>query len=449
MTRHSLAFLAAFVLCSPAYAGTGTITVLDSTGTTRTYDVVTDGSGNFVSKFVACDVTAAANCAAVKAASTAAGATDPALVVAISPNNSAAVTNAGTFAVQATLQASGTTAIGKVDPNTIATWGLMSGTTPGTAPTNTLIAGAIYNSSAPTATTGQTLPLQTDASGNLLVNIKAGAGSGGTALADGATFTIGTTSETPAACTYVSGGITVTSGKSSVLSCTAAASLNVNVTNTNANGQATMANSSPVVIASNQSTLPANTAQVNGVTTLTGTGAVGTGAQRVAVGTDTATIAGSAPGTAGTASSNVVTVQGVASMTPLAVSYGGTALVADPCQSNTKLNATVSQTSSGTLITGTSGKKNYICSFSALTSAAAEISLVEYSGTCTGGTAYATLGSTTAASGLPLGANGGVTYGSGGATVVSGAGNTNTGYNVCLLQAGSATVVAQATYVQQ
>src|SRR5208282_4945061 len=61
-----------------------------------------------------------------------------------------------------------------------------------------------------------------------------------------------------------------------------------------------------------------NTAQVNGVTTLTGTGAVGTGAQRVAVGTDTATIAGSAPGTAGTPSANVVTVQGPTS--------GGTAL---------------------------------------------------------------------------------------------------------------------------
>jgi hypothetical protein len=38
-----------------------------------------------------------------------------------------------------------------------------------------------------------------------------------------------------------------------------------------------------------------NTAQVNGVTSLTGTGAVGTGSPRVAVGTDTATIAGSAP----------------------------------------------------------------------------------------------------------------------------------------------------------
>jgi hypothetical protein len=87
-------------------------------------------------------------------------------------------------------------------------------------------------------------------------------------------------------------------------------------------GQTTMSASMPVAIASNQSTLPSNTAQVNGVTTLTGTGAVGTGAQRIAVGTDTATIAGSAPGTAGSASSNVLTVQGIASMTALLVNPG-------------------------------------------------------------------------------------------------------------------------------
>lgn len=75
---------------------------------------------------------------------------------------------------------------------------------------------------------------------------------------------------------------------------TASNELLVNVNNTNANGQATMANSSPVVIASNQSNIPINTAQINGVTVLTGTGATGTGAQRVTVSTDQATNAGAA-----------------------------------------------------------------------------------------------------------------------------------------------------------
>jgi len=65
-----------------------------------------------------------------------------------------------------------------------------------------------------------------------------------------------------------------------------------------------------------------NLAQVNAVTVLTGAGAVGTGTQRIAVGQDTTTIAGSAPGTAGTASANVVSVQGIAAMTPLLTNPG-------------------------------------------------------------------------------------------------------------------------------
>lgn len=76
------------------------------------------------------------------------------------------------------------------------------------------------------------------------------------------------------------------------------------------------------------SVVQSNTKQVNGVTTLAGAGAVGTGSQRVAVGQDATTIAGSAPGTAGTASPNVVTVQGAAAMTPIlaTVSDGAGAL---------------------------------------------------------------------------------------------------------------------------
>ena len=57
----------------------------------------------------------------------------------------------------------------------------MVGTTPGAAPANTQIVGAIYNSSAPTPTTGQTLPFQLDSSGRLIVNV--GAGSSGNAAA--------------------------------------------------------------------------------------------------------------------------------------------------------------------------------------------------------------------------------------------------------------------------
>jgi hypothetical protein len=48
----------------------------------------------------------------------------------------------------------------------------MVGTVPGAAPVYTDVAGGIYNSAAPAPTTGQTLPLQLDASGNLSVSFR-------------------------------------------------------------------------------------------------------------------------------------------------------------------------------------------------------------------------------------------------------------------------------------
>lgn len=79
----------AFIIVAiPAALGSfGTITVKDAGGTTRTYDVILDGSGNFVGMFGVCDGTAAAQCAAVKAASTAPATTDPALVVSSADGN--------------------------------------------------------------------------------------------------------------------------------------------------------------------------------------------------------------------------------------------------------------------------------------------------------------------------------------------------------------------------
>lgn len=92
--------------------------------------------------------------------------------------------------------------------------------------------------------------------------------------------------------------------------------------------------------------LSINTAQVNGVATSTGAGAVGTGSQRVTVGHDTTTIAGSSPGTAGTASANVVTVQGIASMTKLLVTP-------DALPANQSVN--VAQVAGATTATAASG----------------------------------------------------------------------------------------------
>jgi hypothetical protein len=55
-----------------------------------------------------------------------------------------------------------------------------------TATGNPLQIGGIYNSSAPTVASGQIAPLQVDASGNLCINIKAGAAAGGTSGTVGA-----------------------------------------------------------------------------------------------------------------------------------------------------------------------------------------------------------------------------------------------------------------------
>jgi hypothetical protein len=72
-----------------------------------------------------------------------------------------------------------------------------------------------------------------------------------------------------------------------------------------------------------------NLTQIGGATASVGAGAVGTGTLRVAVGQDTTTIAGSAPGTAGTPSTQVLSVQGVASGTPQPMSLNTTPTVAN------------------------------------------------------------------------------------------------------------------------
>jgi hypothetical protein len=88
MISRLLTFLFALLLTTAnSWAGSGTITVKDASGVTQTFVVTTNGGGDYVNQHTICDGTAAAQCAAVKAASTAAAATDPALVVAVSPNN--------------------------------------------------------------------------------------------------------------------------------------------------------------------------------------------------------------------------------------------------------------------------------------------------------------------------------------------------------------------------
>lgn len=119
----------------------------------------------------------------------------------------------------------------------------------------------------------------------------------------------------------------------------------------------------------------------------------------------------------------------------------------DPCSQAVKTNKPISQTTNTNLITGTSGKKIYVCSVSLIVGGAENVSFVEGTtgGTCGTSTA-AVLGGTTAANGPNLAANGGLTLGNGLGTVMSTATNNN---DLCLFQSGSDRNAGNLTYVVQ
>lgn len=210
-------------------------------------------------------------------------------------------------------------------------------------------------------------------------------------------------------------------------------------------------------------------------------------------------------GTAGTASTDVISIQGIASMTPIATTLasttitgtvaatqsgtwtvqpgntanttawkvdgsavtqpvsgtvsitsnsavnvaqvGGTAVVADPCQAIAKTNVAISQATSTQIISGTSAKKTYICSiFLQLAATTENVSITAGTGSVCATGASAIIGSTTVASGLVIPASGGFTLGNGAATVASGTVNAD---NICIIQTGSVRISGVLTYVQQ
>lgn len=209
-------------------------------------------------------------------------ASDSTGVVSVDDNGAAlTVDNAGTFAVQATLAAETTKVIGTVNvaaAQTLATVTTVSAVTaitnalptgtnaigklaansgvdigdvdvtsviPGTGATNlgkaedaahtsgdTGVMGLAVRRDADTALVsadGDYAPLQVNAAGSLKVAITAGAGSGGTSIADGASFTRDTTSLTPVGGVVETSAPTLTAGDAVALSLTTAGALRVNV----------------------------------------------------------------------------------------------------------------------------------------------------------------------------------------------------------------------------
>jgi hypothetical protein len=113
--------------------------------------------------------------------------------------------------------------------------------------------------------------------------------------------------ESNAAVAARQGGGSTTSGGSSSITSPVDGSGNVKVNcetgcaGGNPNGQATMANSAPVTIASNQSNLPGNEAQINGVAPLMNNGVSGTGSQRVNLASDNSALGAWGHGATGSA----------------------------------------------------------------------------------------------------------------------------------------------------
>lgn len=97
--KFRLALLAS-LLATPAFAGSGTIAITPGSG--ATIATTTDGSSNNLSHGVECDAAAGANCETVKAASTPAALTDPALVVAPIGSGDIVITPSASFTGTAT-----------------------------------------------------------------------------------------------------------------------------------------------------------------------------------------------------------------------------------------------------------------------------------------------------------------------------------------------------------
>jgi len=272
MIRKFLASLFVFAIgITPAFADNYNATA----GSGLTFGAKNQ-AGTLYPYFVGCDATTAAQCWAVDASgrltvNVAAG-TNIIGKVGIDQTtpgttNLVAAGQNGTWNVNATLQATATTAIGKVDPNTLATWGLVGATTSGaTAATNALQAAGVYSSSAPTLTNGQAVALQLTSAGSLHTTVDNTNANGSATSANSSPVVIAS-DQAAVAVKAASGAIAsgaIASGALASGSISSGAAVSgafvAGAIADLAHGQATMANSVPVAIASNQSAVPVSAA---------------------------------------------------------------------------------------------------------------------------------------------------------------------------------------------
>lgn len=378
-------------------------------GAGTTFGSVTSGGVHYVQMFI-CDLTTPAQCGSVSAA----GAVKVDGSAVTQPVSGTVTANVGTgtrpISIASAQVASGAYASGSFSSGAFASGSYASGAfatgsmvdlltvigskAGGTAAASSMLAGCAYNTSAPTLTNGQQAAVQCDVNGNPKVS----------------------------------------------------------VVNTNANGQAVMASSSPVVIASNQSAVPVTMTS----TTITGTvAATQSGTWTVQPGNTANTTAWLVTGTGGTfpsTQSGTWTVQpgNTANTTPWLTrpSDGTRNAVVHPCEAAIQTYAPISITTATTtrIVAPSASNKTYICSLLLTSAAADNVGIVEGTGgTCGSGTA-GVIGGTTAANGPNFAANGGLFIQAGGKVSVAQTAGTNV--DLCLITSASTPLAGGINYVQ-
>lgn len=231
----------------------------------------------------------------------------------------------------------------------------------------------------------------------------------------------------------------------------------------NPNGQATMANSAPVVVASNQSAIPVteSAALPSGTNTIgavnQGTAAAASGAwpAKVTDGTNVQAVKAASTAAGATDPSAVVALSPNSPLPAGTNNVGtvdvkdssGNSLLFDPCSQLAHSQAVINLTASGQLITGTASKQTYICFLQfAISSTADNVALVEGTGSTCGTSTAGMAGGSTAATGWNLLANGSVTGGSLDRWSFKTATQAD---NVCLLASSGAQISGVVNYVQQ
>jgi hypothetical protein len=288
-------------------------------------------------------------------------------------------------------------------------------------------------------TDGSTGTAITQTGGALDINIKSGGGSGGTALADEATFTQATTSFTPMGGIFSSAIANLTTGQAGVAQLTADRMLYTNLgkvggTAVDTNSGNKSAGTQRVVIATDQPNLTTplnvNTTQISGSAIST----AATGVQKVGVVGNAGGAVDAATGAAPPA--NALYIAGLKSGATGGFLTGITACDLDA-------NVNISTATTTLLITGVSGRQARICSINLVNAAADNVAIIEGTGATCGTGSAGMAGGTTAASGWNFAANGGLTQGTGIGEVMT---TATTGDSVCLVTSAATQLSGHIKY---